>query len=414
MSSLTLRARWVVPVTSAPIENGHVVLSDDYITAVGQGRPQPEGTVIDLGDSVLLPGLINAHTHLALTALRGQVPYIGSFVGWIRSLRDASAGLADPGAFRLSVESGLQESLASGVTTVLDIGYGERSVACWRDAVIRVHGFLEVLGMGAKRWGGHVQSVEPALEAIRAADPLGSILGLGLSPHAPYSTDPIVYKNALQTGKRVCTHLAESLEELQFLRDGTGPFRELLEEMGLWDGSFVPPRCSPVEYMRRLKLSGSRASAPILVHCNYLSPMDLSLLETAGASVVYCPRAHAFFRHPLHPWQDLRQRGVNVCLGTDSLASNETLSVLDELRFLATRERGVSPGELLELATYNGARAIGHELSLGALAPGRWADCVAIPLRTPSTAEPLEDLLQTDTRPTDVFVCGKHVLQRSR
>ncbi len=407
-STRVIRARWVVPVTSPPIENGYVGTSGSYITQVGKGRPDVAGETIDLGDSVLLPGLVNAHTHLALTSLHGHIPYQGSFTGWIKALGRASAVLEDDETFRASVNAGLQASLSAGVTTIADIGYGQRSIDGWRDAPLRLVGFLEVLGMGPKRWGGHERSISAAEDAIRRAVGEGHPAMLGLSPHAPYSTDPVVYRDAMRTSCRLCTHLAETREEHQFLHDGTGPFRDLLEEWNLWDGSFQPPGCSPVQYMQQLGLFRTHPFfAPLLVHVNYLDDADLDVLAATHANVVYCPRAHAFFGHEPHRYREMLGRGINVCIGTDSLASNDSLSILDELRFLRSVDDQSSDEWLLRMGTMHGAAALGPCATTGALECGGRADLVAVPLGRAAAEDPLEDLLRGNRVPSHVFSGGR-------
>jgi cytosine/adenosine deaminase-related metal-dependent hydrolase len=219
-----------------------------------------------------------------------------------------------------------------------------------------------------------------------------------------------VYKNALLTYLHLCTHLAETREEAQFLRDGTGPFRELLEAWNLWDGSFEPPGCSPVSYMRRLGVLRpdiKRFFPPILAHANYVDDSDLAILAECRASVAYCPRTHAFFGHEPHRYRDMEAQGINVCLGTDSLASNQSLSILDELRYLRSVDRKTSDDVLLQMATTNGAKALGRPDLLGSLERGRWADLIAVPLEHPGTSKPLEDLLRGRKNPSHVFVQGK-------
>jgi aminodeoxyfutalosine deaminase len=213
------------------------------------------------------------------------------------------------------------------------------------------------------------------------------------------------------SGRQLCTHLAETREELQFLRDGSGSFRELLEEWGLWDGTFQPPGCSPVDYMARLNVLEAKP-APLLVHVNYVSDADLDLLANTSCSVAWCPRTHRFFHHEPHRFRDMLARGINVCIGTDSLASNDTLSILDELRFAWRRSSGsagaqgrqpVSQQCLLAMGTIAGARALGLEDQVGSLEPGKRADLAAVPLEQPRAADPLEDLLGGNTCSTTIY-----------
>lgn len=406
MQAITYQARWIVPVASPPVENGRLTVVDGSINEVGGGAHSRAGVAVDLGDAVVLPGLVNGHTHLELTHCHGRVPYPGSFVGWIRALVESNR-LCAPEQYAASIAEGARQSLAAGVTAAADIAHGAHAPAVWRTAGVRGEGFLEVLGMGPRRSGAHDRSVAVGIESCRA-DADGGAVRLGLSPHAPYSTDSALYALAIefcrQTGRPLTTHLAETREEVQFLLDGTGPFRELLESWGLWDGSFAPPGCSPVEYAERLGLLDAGA---LLAHVNYVGDADLDRLAAGRASVAYCPRTHRFFGHPPHRYPDMLARGINVCLGTDSLASNDSLSMLDELRFLAGADGRVRPARMLAMATLGGAQALGLDGELGSLESGKRADFAVIPLEHPAANDPLADLFGGTAAPSAVYVAGR-------
>ena len=429
MPRSVFHARWVVPVTSAPVESGRVVVEDGRITAVERTRDR-DPTAIDCGDALILPGFVNAHTHLELTVCRSRVPFDGSFVGWIERLTALYPG-NDAGTratLRESIRDGVQQSLAAGVTTVADVGCGERAVEEWYGAALSVVGFLEVLGMGAKCLTDHERSVARAASLCERADVLrrraaraeargsscGSLCGPlrrdGIAPHAPYSTDPAVYRDAIdfatRTHRPIGTHLAETRDELRFLSHATGPFRELLESRGLWDGSFSPPGCSPVRYAERI---GLLARNPLLVHVNYVTDDDLDVIAGSGSAVVCCPRSHRFFGHEPHRYRDMLDRGINVCVGTDSLASNESLSVLDELRFLRRQDERISGEMLLAMGTIAAARALGLEAEVGSLEIGKRADLVVVPLADPGAGEPVVDLLSGGAEPSAVYLAGQRL-----
>ncbi len=417
---MTLHARWVVPVGSAPIESGYVSVADGHVIEVG-AEASAGCKRIDFGDAIILPGFVNAHTHLELTSLRGRVPFSESFAKWLRVLTQLNPHRDGDDAVRQSVRGGIRECLAAGTTTVADIGYGQVVPAEWARSPLNTVGFLEVIGIGEafKAFTKPDRSVEAVEGLLAEADRLvqdgGPLRCFGITPHAPYSTDEDSYRAAIDFARRtrrpIATHLAETRDEERFLRDGTGSFRELLEEFGLWDDTFNPPGCSPIEYMKRVGLFdlGSLAVAPLLAHVNYVSDRDLDLLAASSASVVYCPRTHHFFRHEPHRYRDMLSRGINVCLGTDSLASNDTLSILDELRFLRSRDADITNAQLLDMATLAGARALGQRDHVGVLATGMRADFVVIPLADPHTPDPLDDLLRSDTQPSHVFIGGMRV-----
>jgi len=419
------RARWVLPVSRPPIENGCVHVEHGRITRIGRHEAHHGAT--DLGDVAVLPGFVNAHTHLELTGCTGRVPFRGSFTRWIADLAAVVQSDYQQGeeARREAIREGFRQSLAAGVTAVADIGHGAVAVEEWRRAKVHTVGFLEVLGMGPRRLTPHERCFEDAVKLVEgdaraeetaraeahgslessanssSLDPsllspplTGSVLRrFGLSPHAPYSTDAALYWQvvayAAQAGVPVCTHLAETREEIAFLSTGTGPFRELLERLGLWDGSFAPPGCSPVRYMAQL---GLLALKPLLAHVNYASDDDLDLLAGHGASVVFCPRSHAFFGHEPYRYREMLARRINVCLGTDSLASNASLSILDEMRYLAAGG-GLLHSQLLAMGTLAGARALGLSDEIGSLEPGKLANFAVVPLDYPATCDPTADVL---------------------
>ncbi len=408
MAVTSYRARWVAPVDGEPIADAQLDIADGLLRSVGAARTGTHGPV-DLGDVLIVPGFVNAHTHLELSACREKVPFEGSFIGWLETLVRTSRFETEPDHRIASAVRELDAALRVGVTAVADIATDPCMLELWRKAPAAMVGLLEVIGMGPRRIERHAQSWD-VLAPRAEAEPVTDGVRVGLSPHAPYSVAPEIYRAAVafarRTGRPLCTHLAETREELEFLAEGTGPFRVMLEQWGLWDGSFEVPRCSPVAYADRLGLLAVR---PLLAHVNYVSTDDLDLLAERGASVIYCPRAHAFFGHPPHSFEAMLARGIPVCIGTDSLACNTSLSVLDELRFLHRRDDRVRPATLLAMGTLNGARALGLSDRCGSLEAGKRADWVAIPLSNPGTNDPIRDVLESEAAPSAVFLAGSPV-----
>ncbi len=415
MSRQTLRARWILPVTAPPIENGWLTIENGRIVELGRADASFHADA-DYGDAVILPGFVNAHTHLDLTAFGGCVPYLGSFTDWLRVMVSMQTAEGAEARMDRGIADGLRASLVGGVTCIADIGCGERAVAAWSRTPANIVGFFECIGMGPRRLDTHPRSLKLGIERCervriecekQRADGR-HILITSLSPHAPYSTAPEVYREAIaycrERSLPISTHLAETPAETEFLAHGTGPFRDLLEERGLWDDSFTPPGCSPVQYAEALGLVACR---PLLAHGNYLSDEDITLLARAGCSVAYCPRTHRFFKHAPHRYRDLLAAGVNVCLGTDSLASAPSLSILDELRFLRGIDGDSPDNVLLEMATIRGARALGLEAELGSLEHGKRANVVVLPLGNASS--PWDCVLRSQSHPLSVIVAGKQV-----
>jgi len=238
-------------------------------------------------------------------------------------------------------------------------------------------------------------------------------LKLGLSPHAPYSAGAALYEGvaclAREHNLLMTTHLAETCDEIEFLQSGGGAWRRYLKEIGKWDGLFEAPGESAVRYFLDLDLAGQSV---LLAHVNYISDEELEALAGRSHSVVFCPRTHHFFGHQNHRFREMLDCGINVCLGTDSLASNPGLSLLDEMRFLRRGYPGLAPAVIFEMATGNGAKALGWGDAIGSLTPDKIADIIAIPLEN-SEGEPLVDVLESRYSARWVMVGGEVVLDGS-
>lgn len=401
---LILHARTILPVVRDPIDDGAVAIDNTTIThcdTYANLRSQfPDAEVIDLTDCAILPGLINAHTHLELSVLKDRVPFRGDFIDWVWRLGAARRELLTD--LESCLTDACQKSLAAGVTTVGDICFKHRAWPYLAQMPIRKTCFAEVFGL-TKDLDSPCLYLQQCIEQTQT-DPL---LRLGLSPHAPYSASAGVYNTAAELSAQhdlaLTTHLAETPAEIDFLMHGTGPWLSYLQQIHRWDNSFVYPHQRPVEYFLQLDLSDQPF---LLAHVNYLNDEELGALAQTNHSVVYCPRSHRFFNHPGHPFRRMLAASINVCLGTDSLASNSTLSILDEIRFLHDNYPDLAGETILQMATLNGARALGWDDKIGTITPGLEADLIAIPLNHPPT-DPLSDILSSNTQPYLTMVRGK-------
>ncbi len=406
----SLRARIVYPVDQPPIEGGIVTIEGERIVAVGPHRA--EANAIDLGDVALLPGLINAHTHLEFSDLRQPLGHPGiGIVDWIRLIiAERARGdkwRAEP------IMLGQQESLAAGVTTLGDIVTNPGATCITGiDATF----FHEVIGFSRARaessLNALIQRLEFATAAYAAADIEPPIQGI--SPHAPYTVSPLLLRPLVTLAHRlnmpVAMHLAESREELRFLQAGVGPFQELLEERSMWDPQAVPRGSTPHDYLRTL------ADAPraLVIHGNYLVDDELDFLGTHRdrMSLVYCPRTHAYFQHGPYPLATALKHGVRVALGTDSRASNPDLSLLDEMQQVSRVHPDLDPHEILRMGTLAGAEALGRESEIGSITAGKLANLVAIWPANESNVSPTEmlaALLATDRAPSSVWSNGRRL-----
>jgi cytosine/adenosine deaminase-related metal-dependent hydrolase len=363
-SSWTLTARWVFPVDRAPLERGVVVLNGEKIVAVEpHGRLTPD---LDLGDAAVLPGLVNAHTHLDLTGMRGLAPPTPHFTDWLKQVI-AYRRLRTPEQVQDDIRKGLAECLRLGTTLVGDISGDGSSWDKLADAPLRAVVFREFLGLSKDRASGAWERLDNWL-ASRAATPT---CRPGASPHAPYSVRSSLFFAAGTRGVPVAVHLAETAAEQELLLLRRGPFVPFLRDLGVYDPNGL---AEDSDHVLRL-LNG--LSPTLIVHGNFLSP---ATAMPANASIVYCPRTHAAFGHPPHPFRDFLARGVRVAIGTDSLASNPDLDVLAEIRFLHRLYPDVPGAVLLRMATLSGAEALGWADETGSLGAGKSADLVVVPL----------------------------------
>jgi cytosine/adenosine deaminase-related metal-dependent hydrolase len=397
---LLLRARTVVPDPASSIDDGAVLLHGDRVARVGRFADlrRESARVHDLGEVALLPGLVNAHCHLDLTAGRGRFAPTPDFLGWIRGIRPLRDEIGP--AVAASVEEGARELLASGCTLVGDVVWEGGGVDGLRRAGIRAVAYFEVLGFATEV----PRPLGPALDRARALPPDGTLLP-GLAPHTPYTcTDDLLRRCAAAARELrlpVTLHVAESSHEVDWLRDGGGGFAGLLR--GLHGPAWTPPGKGAVAHLRDL---GFLEEARLLAHGNHLDAGEMEIVRESGSVVVHCPGSHAFFSHDRHPVADLRAAGVTVALGTDSLVSHPdaVLSMPNEIRRLAALEPSIPPRDLLAMATTAGAEGLGLAGLCGVLAPGSFADAAAFAV--PGGWKGPESLLDPDLRCTAAFVGG--------
>lgn len=382
---MIVRARGLLPISQPLIENGALVISDGHIQAVGAWpdlRRNHAGTVVDLGPAIILPGLVNAHCHLDYTGMAGLVRQPKVFSDWIKELvaLKAAWGYSE---YACSWLSGASMLLRGGMTTVVDIeAIPELLPEVWTSTPLRVISFLELLNV--RSWhSAHSIVREAEAKLVSLAQGEGRV---GLSPHAPYTTSPELLRQAAASARKhgwpLTTHVAESREEFDMFTRREGPLFDWLS--GQRDVSACGPG-SPVRFLANQGLLGPDFLA---VHVNYLTDGDTRLLADHRTSVVHCPRSHSFFRHQRFPLEQLLAAGINVCLGTDSLASvvatrgkPAELDLFAEMQTLAAHEPELSAETIVRMATLNGARALRLERTLGTLEIGACADLIAVPFR---------------------------------
>ena len=410
---MILRARTVVTMDSPPIENGAVVISGNRIVDIGR-FPEISGRhsgqkLVDVGEQALLPGLINAHCHLDYTCLRGTIPPQKWFTDWIRAINAEKAKLGRDD-YLASIAKGFAEAKRFGTTTVANLTAFPELIP-HVNTPIRTWWFSELIDVRDPSRTDEL--LDLAIHAMKRARDSGG--GIGLAPHALFTASANLYRRCEEVGQRenilLTTHLAEAREEMSMFHDASGPLYEFLKSIGR-DMSDCGDE-TPFAWFTRIAGAPAGRGLPtewIVAHLNELAESDFELLEgsTRKFHVVHSPRSHDYFAHSRFPLERLRSLGFNICLGTDSLASNDDLSLFAEMRALQRSEPALSPKEILEMVTVNAARALGKPQALGRIRANYFADLFAIPCSgAADVLDVFEEVLAFD-RPVDwMMVAGK-------
>jgi aminodeoxyfutalosine deaminase len=427
-----LRARYLFPVVGDPIENGFVSIEEGRIAEVG--KTPPGGERIDLGNVAILPGLINAHTHLEFSGLAqrcgtafqpvdgiergdnlkydtrqvGNLSHDMGFVDWIRQVIEWRKGNAlDPMA---AIVAGLRECRQGGVTCVGNISRLDEPETAYENSSLCGIRFFELIAPHRERMPPLFEFLQHGFPARQAAISTTS-WRLGLSPHAPYSVHPDLLESVVEFSARhnvpLAMHLAESREELQLLRGGSGPFREFLEERKLFDPATFPGGKRPLDYLKQL----AGAARALIVHGNYLDEEEIAFLaeNAARLAAVYCPRSHAFFRHDPYPLEKMLAAGAMVALGTDGRASAPDLCILAEMRFAARRHPRIGRERILRMGTLDAARALGRADEIGSLEAGKAANFAVVPLPDENLGDPYRLLFESESPVVQAWFRGRPV-----
>jgi cytosine/adenosine deaminase-related metal-dependent hydrolase len=387
---ITYRASWILPIGRPPIAGGAVSIDRDLIAAVGE---HDGGPVEDLGNVAILPGLVNAHTHLELSWMRGRVPPCASMPAWAASLMALRRGVTpDPPE---PIVDAIREARASGTCLLGDVTNTLATYEPLMDSELSAVLFREVIGFSAPDPEALVAAVA---EQMADLTPI-AWLRPSMAPHAPYSVSPPLLQAIARatTGRPLSIHLGESAQEVEFLRDGTGEWRGLLEAVGAWNPSWEIPACGPVEYLDRLGMVNRDLVA---VHGVQFTDADLSRLATGGATLVACPRSNRWTGAGVPPLDRFYASGVRVAVGTDSLASVDNLNLFAELAEVRRLAPGVAASRILESATLAGAQALGFASELGSIEPGKRAQLLAV--RVPAGVTDVEQYLVSGIDPGDI------------
>jgi cytosine/adenosine deaminase-related metal-dependent hydrolase len=392
-AGMIVRAGTVVTMDGPSIENGAVAISGERIAAVGtldEVRKRFSGDIVDLGERVLLPGLINAHCHLDYTAFRGRIASQLSFTDWIRCI-NAEKGRLQPLDYAVSINAGIAEAIKFGTTSIANLEAFPELVSQISNP-IRIWWLAELID---------VRSNEPETIIERAMKSLGPKNNWGLAPHAPFTASASLYRGCslmAESEKRpLTTHVAESREEMQMFRDGRGALYDFLRSIGR-DMSDCGKGETPLE--RFLAVTAGRAPAELspwlIAHLNELTDSDFELLArlTPKFHIVHCPRSHRYFGHRAFQFERLRRLGFEISLGTDSLASNDDLNLFAEMRAFRDCYPGIEPREIIEMITIGPAQALRSQNLIGKIATGAFADLIAIDISNPR--DPYEGIVAYD------------------
>jgi cytosine/adenosine deaminase-related metal-dependent hydrolase len=382
-------ASWILPISEPPIHDGWFVADQGRIAAYGaygavtrRAPAHTESGEVDLGRVAVLPGLVNAHTHLELSYLRDEVAPTPDFPTWVRAVMAARRRRSSPQAPEIldAVERAIAEASAYGTAVVGDIGNTLVSFGPLARSPLAGVVFFEILGFNATDPGDLVEHARREIEAL----PPSERVRASLAAHAPHTVAPLVLRAIRRALERdpfapCSVHLSESIEEVEFIRTGGGPWRQLLEDAGAWNAAWSAPGVSPVQFLDE---SGFLDKRVLAVHGVQMTPDDLSRMAARGTTLVTCPRSNGHTGAGAPPIEDFYASGVRVAIGTDSLASAPDLSVFAELATLRALAPSVSASSLLASATIEGARALGFDADYGTIEPGKSARLLAVDIPT--------------------------------
>ena len=372
-------ARWVVPVARPPIRYGALLVEQGIIKAVGTKEElagSSKARVVDHGQRVLFPGLVNAHTHLEFSALKGKCEKSESFCQWLKKVAWKRLLLSQK-RVQSATEAAVGELEKAGTALAADVANLTDTGGYMAEQDVSGIIFHEVIGLKENKAEEVFGRRIAQLASLKSSNQLVH----SLSPHAPYSVSAeLFHKVKVYCRERdlvTSVHLAESPEEIEFCLKGTGPLKRLLSLAGLWDKKWKVPGVSPVEYLAELGFLDEKTLA---VHLTQATARDVKILAKGNVPVCLCVRSNVFTGVGQPPVKLLLEAGVNLCLGTDSLASNMDLDLVNEMRAIKRYHPFLSETTILEMATINGARALGFAASLGSLEPGKRAYVLAVPV----------------------------------
>jgi Cytosine deaminase and related metal-dependent hydrolases len=396
-----LSADYVLPISSRPIEDGAVATEDSFIAAVGSRNDLiqkfPDAEHEDFGEAAILPGFVNCHSHLEITAMRGFLDsFEHDFRSWLLKLNTIRAEKLTNEDIEIAAIAGAIEGVRAGVTCFGDIGrYGKAGLEALKAVGLRGVLFQETEFSPDNRTADDdFEKLKEKFFAMRGKET--KLVAVGISPHSPYTVSRRLFERigefALAENIKLSIHAAESTEEDELVRKGSGFFIDVYKKFGVeWD----VPQCSPVDFLSQ---TGVLQAKPLLVHCVTASGGDIDLIAQTGSRIAHCPKSNAKFGHGYAPLEQFLDAGIAVGIGSDSVASNNTCDMLEESCFAALaarnrpgRRRFVTAAEVLEAATLGGAKALGLNSEIGTIETGKQADIIVISLAN-IAQQPVNDI----------------------
>jgi aminodeoxyfutalosine deaminase len=385
-----ISARYVLPISAELIENGAVVIDGNKIKSVGtlaEVREKfPETEIEDFGESAILPGFVNAHSHLEITAMRGYLDDVeADFYSWLMKLTKGRAEYLTEEDVKNAAVFGALEGVRAGVTCFGDIGrMGFAGFEALKQNDLRGIVFQETeFSPDDKTAGDDFEKLKDRFLALKKTET--DLVKAGISPHAPYTVGRKLFEKitdyALTENIKISVHAAESLQEKDLLESGTGFFADVYKNYGF---QWSSPNCSPIEYLDNI---GVLKAKPLLAHCINVSDSDIALIEKSNSRIAHCPKSNAKFGHGIAPLEKFLDAKIAVGFGSDSVASNNTCDILEEARFAtllartkSDKKRFLSAKEIIETATFGGARSLGLGGEIGTIEAGKQADICVLSL----------------------------------
>jgi len=407
---MIIRAKFLMIDPFTLIENGAVKINGNRITQSGKFplvNKSSKNGLIDLGDAMIMPGLVNPHTHLEGPEVYGGSMPSGekrlsppqAFTDWAEKVISIRLRMSSEG-YKKSTVNGYQVLIQNGITMAGDHTHLAHTWSVHKTAKIRRVLFEEIVDLNPL---SALQSFAGLTKRIKKI-PVNDLIRVGVAPHAPYSVSAELYQQLFKFARKrkmpFSTHLSELKDESELMIKGTGKIKAYLKKVGRDNHYWRYPGTTSVRYMEKL---GILKAPAFFVHCNYLSNRDIRSIAKAGVNVVFCPNSHNYFGHRNHPFRKLLKQKVTIALGTDGLGSNADLSILKEMKYIQDNYSGINTSLLFQMGITNGLKTLGADKKLGELKPGFLADLTAFPLRRNIT--PPERVKQNliETAPKCIF-----------